>query len=304
MSEEIKEPLINNEELPKEEIKAEDTLVVDQKKKGKRVKKPKSKARKIIEWVLTIVFGALFLVAAAAQVDGMVHKNDHFGQNIRFGWGNFLVLTDSMEPVYPKDTAIVTYLDDVDDIYNRFQNGETIDITFMNINVDIAVYPDDPTLTELVYSNRVMTHRIREIHVDDKVEKGSGKYVFITAGINTGGEFAKERQYQKFTEKEVLGVVKIGSKFLGGLFNVLSSPFGLLIFLLIPALYLVITSSLDILKALKEPEEEKAGVTPSSENKSGESKLNNLSAEERKKLKEDLLKQMMEERKNKKNEEK
>ena len=54
----------------------------------KKVKKPKSKARKIIEWVLTGIFAALFVVAGIAQIDGIVHKKDHYGQQIRFGYGD------------------------------------------------------------------------------------------------------------------------------------------------------------------------------------------------------------------------
>ena len=38
--------------------------------KEKRVKKPKSKARKIIEWVLTGIFLALFAFVLAGQIDG------------------------------------------------------------------------------------------------------------------------------------------------------------------------------------------------------------------------------------------
>ena len=45
--------------------------------KEKREKKPKSKARKIIEWVLTGIFLVIFAFAGIAQIDGLVNKNKH-----------------------------------------------------------------------------------------------------------------------------------------------------------------------------------------------------------------------------------
>ena len=84
----------------------------------KRTKKPKSKARKIIEWVLTGLFLALFAIVGIAQIDGMVHKKDHYNQLIRFGYSNYVVETNSMEPKYMKGTAIIDYLEDADKIYS------------------------------------------------------------------------------------------------------------------------------------------------------------------------------------------
>ena len=73
------------------------------KDKEKKPKRPKSKARKIIEWVLVGIFGAIFAFAAAATIDGMIHKNENYGQSLRFGVGTFVVQTDSMEPEYKVD---------------------------------------------------------------------------------------------------------------------------------------------------------------------------------------------------------
>ena len=97
--------------------------------KAKRVKKPKSKARKIIEWVLTGLFVALFAVIMAGQIDGWVHKKDHYNQQIRFGYATFVVQTDSMEPDYKVKSAIVTYLEPADKIYQRYQKKEKVDLT-------------------------------------------------------------------------------------------------------------------------------------------------------------------------------
>ena len=75
---------------------------------SKKVKKEKSRTRKIIEWVITGVFLAIFLFFGASSIDGMMHRKDNFGQTLRFGVGNFVVLTDSMEPEYKVNTAIIT----------------------------------------------------------------------------------------------------------------------------------------------------------------------------------------------------
>ena len=104
---------------------------MSEQKKEKRVKRPKSKARKIVEWILTGIFLALFAFVMAGQIDGMVHKKDHYNQQIRFGYGTFMVKTDSMKPLYGINTALITYLEDPEKIYERFQKGETVDITFV-----------------------------------------------------------------------------------------------------------------------------------------------------------------------------
>lgn len=338
MSEEQLKDLKESENVVNDEAVNNDSLVVEEKATkvvdGQKKKKKKSKVRNIIEWVLTGIFGVLFIIAGIGQIDGMVHAKQHYGHNIRFGYGSFLVLTESMEPKYKKNAAIITYNEDADKIAEEFKKNEEfntaktnafieahpeaidedgkiikdnadwkkvekelkhIDITFAGVRYSGSVTPDDPTLNEPAYPNSKtavpVTHRLREVHIIEGVEKGKGKYVFIAAGINEGAELYNGHQYQAFTEKEILGVVKIGSEFLGGFFRVLSSPWGLLIFLLIPALYLIITSTLDIFKNLKDPEPAK--VSTSNSGQSGEDVLAGLSEEDKKRLKEDLLKEMM-----------
>ena len=275
--------------------------------KEKRVKKPKSKARKIIEWVLTGIFLALFAFVLAGQIDGMVHKKDHYNQQLRFGYGTFVVKTDSMEPKYMIGTALITYNEDADKIYERFQKGEEVDITFVdvyNTNNEYTSPLNNPELTKRTDPTGVpMTHRVKEVHVNNNQEKGKGKYTFITAGINTrstnlgwkeGEPDIVINQYQAFTEKEILGRVTVNSAFLGGVFSFVGSPLGLLVLLLIPAFYLVVTSVIDIFKAYKEPE-------PATEGAGGPSNNNNgpvtLSEADKKRLKEQLLEEMISKKK-------
>ena len=270
--------------------------------KEKREKKPKSKTRRIIEWILTGIFFVIFAIAGIAQIDGLINKNKHYGQQIRFGYAAFVVKTESMEPVYKVDTAIITYLEDVDKIYERYENGETIDVTFYDAYTANTEYtkPSEahPELTMRTHMAEypIITHRVVEIHKNDAVNKGEGKYTFIVAGINKGVGAATDGdgniyQYQAFTEKELLGRVVVGSAFLGAIFGFVSSVWGLLILLLIPSFYLIITSVIDIFKAYKEPDEELATANGAPTSK-GE-----LSEEDKKRLKEELLQEMMNKKK-------
>ena len=280
---------------------------MDEQVKEKRVKKPKSKARKIIEWVLTGLFLVLFAFVLAGQIDGLVHKKDHYNQQLRFGYGTFVVQTDSMDPKYKVGTALITYNEDADKIYERFNKGEEVDITFADVYNSNNAYTtpmNNPELTKRTDPTGVpMTHRVKEIHVNSSLEKGKGKYTFITAGINTrstnlgwkeGEPDIVINQYQAFTEKEILGRVTINSIFLGGVFSFVGSPLGLLVLLLIPAFYLVVSSVIDIFKAYKEPE-------PATEGAGGQPNNNNgpvtLSEADKKRLKEQLLEEMISKKK-------
>ena len=269
--------------------------------KEKKEKKPKSKARKIIEWVLTGLFLVLFAIAGIAQIDGLVNKNKHYGQQIRLGYATFVVKTESMEPKYMVDSAIITYLEDADKIYERYQKNEDIDVTFYDVYTAETEYTKPLNHPELTMRTNpaeypIITHRVKEIHVNNALAKGEGKYTFIVAGINTGVGAATNAngeiyQYQVFTEKELLGRVVIGSAFLGGVFNFVSSIWGLLILLLIPSFYLIIVSVIDIFKAYKEPEEQAA--TPNGGSVSNPSATKELSEEDKKRLKEELLQEML-----------
>lgn len=273
--------------------------------KKEKVKKPKSKARKIIEWVLTGIFVIIFGVLAIGFLDGMVNKNKHYGQQIRFGYASFVVQTDSMEPKYNVKSAIITYLDDCEKIYQRYQKGENVDLTFFDAYARDSEYTSLQKPENAQYITRTentgwpMTHRLIEMHVDETAKKGEGRYIFFTAGINEESEYlgaskghpVKITQYQVFTEKELLGRVVLNSAFLGGVFGFIGSVWGLLVLLLIPAFYLIITSVIDIFKAYKEPEEVTEGAKPSS----GGTK--ELSEEDKKRLKEELLQEMLNKKK-------
>lgn len=355
-------------------------------------KKKKSKVRTTIEWVLTGIFAAFFVVFAVGQIDGMIHKKDHYGEMVRFGTSSFVVWTDSMEPVYMVNTAIINYLDNEETIVNRFNsskselymlnndklyfngtswesypgptgdveegykyiyynnsvshwnnphlvyycttdssiwpgeqmekvsdniyrlaiksyfdrviftNGDYVDISFMHNEMYYPTVFADGTkpmnplfgeYTEILPTGKIMTHRIVEI------KNVNGVNYFITAGINPSSQrFGDKTQYQISTYSKMIGVVKISSPFIGQVFNFISSPWGLLIFLLVPALYLAVTSIIDILKALKDTDEGEVETASNSGVKRVES-LDNLSASERERLKKEMLEEMLNNKKKK-----
>ena len=275
----------------------------------KKVKKPKSKTRKIIEWVLTGIFGVFFIILGIGQIDGMVHQKDHYGQTLKYGYGTFVVKTESMEPVYKKNDALVTHYPNVDKLYNDYVAGKTIDVTFWydgttRLPDAVPLKEENQALTECIPVPKypIITHRVREIQRHDGVEKGKGKYTFILAGINDSVASAVDSQgrvyqYQAVNEKALLGRVVIGSAFLGGVFGFVSSIWGLLVLLLIPAFYLVITSVIDIFKAYKEPEEETAASSNNEESSSGSKGSIELSEADKKRLKEELLQEMLDKKK-------
>ena len=281
-----------------------ETTVVEEKPK-KRIKKKKSKARVITEWILTGIFGVIFIFVLAGQLDGMIHAKDHHNQQLRFGTGSFIVTTNSMEPEYPVGTAIITYLDKEEVIIERFNRGENVDLTFMNDKKFADYCPrDNPEwqspFTE-VATGKVMTHRLMEIHYNEE----QSKYYFVTAGTNilnpgdpgydSDTNYRKREQYQITDYNHILGTVKVNSPVLGKGFEIISSPIGLLIFLLIPALYLIITSSIDIIKALKTSEEAETSE------RDKPSSLDTLSDKEIERLKGEMLSEMIEKAKEGKN---
>ena len=270
----------------------------------KKPKKKKSLARKITEWVLFGLFGVLFTFILAGNINGEIHKKENYGQSIRFGVGSFVVLTNSMEPEIPVDSAIITYKEEMTDVKHQFDNGHTVDLTFVDIASQYVPYsfvPDTEifkTGTRTTPTNQVMTHRLREVHVDESIPYGKGRFIFVVSGINDQGELSKKGQYQVFTEKEYLGTVKVTNVFLGKVFKFIVSAWGLIILLLIPAAYLIVVSSIDIFKTLKASEESEA----SSDNPSG-GKLDSVKGDDRERLKKELLDEMIKAKKEEKKDE-
>lgn len=251
-------------------------------KEKKTEKKQKSKIRKTIEWVLFGIFGILFAGVLTFQIIGLTTKGSNYGVPC---FGNLQlnqVLTDSMEPDYEVGTLLFVVKTDA----NTLKVGD--DVTFYY----------SPWKT--YFDNPIVTHRIREINVNENIEYGKGKYTITCGGINRNSQNAKDisggktgdclTQKQVISEKEILGKVTGQSKFLGGVYSFISSIWGLLILLIIPALYVLITSVIDLVRAAKEPDE----VTEESP------KVSKLSDKDKERLKKELIEEMMKGKNNEK----
>lgn len=289
-----------DEQTPTEELKEVEVVGEVTQNNEQKPKKKKSLARRIIEWVVTGIFGIAFVFFAIAQIDGMIHKKDNYNQNICFGYGSFVILTDSMVPKYNVKDAIITKKIDSDIVYQKYltyleDETKTVDLTFFDVyGVPVTPLKETELVDQTNNTGRVMTHRLREVIVNEDVKKGEGRYTFIVAGINNQGELSKIGQYQAFTEQQLLGVVQFKSAFIGGLFSFITTPWGLLVFLLIPAFYLVITSVLDIFKVMKEPDEiEESASGDGGNDKPKVDSLENLSEEDRERLKKEMLEEML-----------
>ena len=246
-------------------------------------KKEKSQARKIIEWVGTGVLTLLVAVIVFFNVVGMVTRKDNYDVPNYFGIQTLVVLTDSMVPSEEGDkgyevgsTVIVQKVDP-----STIKVGD--DLTFM-WNVNGRLTP--------------MTHRCSDIQTATDAS-GNITYTFTCHGINKKSEFCKigdvygdcTDQLQVFNQDVLLGKVIGKSAFLGFFYNFVSSWWGLLIMLLIPALYLIITSVIDIVKA---PDEDKKVLVEGKEEK--KDKNSSFDDEERARLKQEMLNQMIEEK--------
>ena len=269
-----------------------------------KVKKPKSKVRKIIEWVGTIILGVVFLFAAVCNVSKMVTRNE-YGEGTAFGYSSYIVQTGSMEPVYPVGYAIFTYKETPESIVEKFNeikdlnleatDERNINVTFFDTYMNkqpsgFEQYTNQTNSNQSTVTNSVMTHQLFKITVDETKQEGEGKYLFFAHGINTEGTNSGENQYQVFTEKELIGVVKGSSKVVGVIGHFISSVWGLLICLLIPCLYIVITSVLDIFKACKD--EEEPVTEGANENTTGNS-IDNMSQDDYEKLKQEMINEML-----------
>ena len=259
--------------------------------------KTKSKKKTFVNILLYVIAGLLYAFVIYELVCKFTGNNVYL-----FGYRFDVVLTDSMEPVYKVDTAIITYKEEPSEILKKWNEISTlnlemtdernINLTFVdayNVEVETGIpeYCDQTRPTKAI-----MTHQLFKIIVDESIEEGKGRYTFLVHGINISEHQSQQGQYQAFTEKELLGVVKLNSSFVGAISSFFTSVWGLFICLLIPCLYLVITSVLDIFKAYNSEDEEEATAAVGSGANSGAS-IDNLSQEEYEKLKAEMINEML-----------
>ena len=252
--------------------------------KEKTPKKPKSKARKIIDWVVTGVFAALVVGVGVVQIINKTSKNQFV-----LGPQYQKVLTDSMSPVYKVNDVIVVEKVSAEDLYVRVnEKHQDVDLSFKwDVNGQEVS----------------MTHRLLTVtySADEKVDPVSGAtyhYTFVAHGINTQSEWCKgnggyydcTNQTQTFHENAIIGRVTRKSYVM----TFATSIWGLLVLLLIPCLYLIIASVFDICKALDDKEEVPAeGEAVAEATDKPKDPLAGLSEKEKEKLKKQMLDEML-----------
>ena len=265
----------------------------------KQEKKPKSKLRKAIEWTGTALLGIVFAFVAVCNVAKLLTRNEYW-QGTSFGYSSYVVLTNSMEPSYKVKTAIIAYKDDPQKICDMFDEIKDLNLEMddeRNINLTFfdAYKGKHPTGIDSINNQTspikaVMTHQMFKYEIDESKTEGQGRYIFFVHGINTESENYKPNQYQVFTEKELLGRVVQNSVVLGAISQFLTSVWGLFICLLIPALYLIISSVIDVYKAVKMKEDEEDLVVDTQD---GSTSVNEISEEQYEKLKKEMINEMI-----------
>jgi len=278
-------------------------------------RKPKSLTRKIIEGVFTGIFVALIGFCCFVMISNTVAKKKSDNQYAPTRIGNsympLIVLTDSMEPEIKTKSAIFIKEESCEKIVEDFSNGKNVDLTFddifgcgqdidytystetldflVNYTVDGVAKPKtNRTTFDNPASVRTLTHRLFHVQINEHNEFGENRYYFFVEGINTNSKnYGAPAQYQVFTENELYGVVAKSSVFVGRVFSFAQSPIGLIILLLIPSLYMILSSIYELIKANDIAEE--------SEPVQGEAKqgaLDSLSEKDIKRLKEEMLNQI------------
>ena len=254
----------------------------------KKDAKPKSKARKIIEWVLTGVFAAAAVGVGVLFIISKTSKN----QSV-FGARFQKVITDSMAPTYKVNDIIFLEKADPADLKKRLDAGQNVDVSF----------------TWIVQGNELsMTHRLQEAtyYIEPQTDPITGEtyqYTFVAHGINKhsancmgyNGEYKDcTTQTQTFHENALIGRVVRKSYFM----TFATSIWGLLVLLLVPCMYLIVSAVFDICRALDDKEEVPAdGQVVGEATEGGEpikkDPLAGLSEKEKEKLKKQMLDEML-----------
>ncbi len=240
-------------------------------------KKPKIKTKKIIEWSITGFFIALLALVAGFRIYQVASGNyDIFGSQFP------VVLTDSMEPDYMVGDVIVV---------------KSIDPANVAIGDDVSFYYD---ITNDGKKDMV-THRLQNIYYYEDATKNptdsTAHYTFIAHGINkTSSQCSGDCTYQTqlFHEADLIGKVEGTSPFLTVVNKIFSSVWTLIILILIPSLYIVITSVLDLFKTIEEKDEDSPNQElPKNTPNSGGDPLSGLSDKDKERLKKQMLDELL-----------
>lgn len=225
--------------------------------------------QRIFSWFFSILVVLIAGFALTYQIVGSVTRSSNYGVANFFGYQTLVIATDSMDPVYPVGDAVIV---------------KKVDPSTIKVGDDLTFY----------YNDMIYTHRLGSVTSTD------GVYTFTCHGINTqsdqcgGGDCTY--QTQTFTDKYLLGKVIGSSKFIGGFYNFLIQPYGLIVLILIPGSYLIISSILDIVKARKADKVTESGEKGESIVLKGEGDEEDkeivLTEEDKKRLKKEYLEEL------------
>lgn len=265
---------------------------------AKKEKKPKSKKRKIIEWSITGLFLALLCTVAGFRIYQAASGNSSV-----FGTQFPVVLTDSMETDYMVGDVLKVSNAKPEEIKEAFDRGEQIDLSF---KWNIGTY-SKPNI-------QMMTHRIVDVMYFEDAEQNINlcytyndnvysfdnrgyHYTFVTHGINKNSKQTKEgedltKQLQFSREDQLVGRVKGKSQFLRVMNQIFTSVWTLILLILVPGLYIVITSVLELFSTLDDDEDEKL-VTEGAKISTSDDPLKGLSDEDKERLKKQMLDELM-----------
>lgn len=199
------------------------------------------KKKSLIGKIITYVFGGLIVLMLGFQILGTVTAQSNYGVPSFFGYQTLIVLTNSMEPAYKVDEAIVVKKVDV-----RILIAST---TPEEKNGDvITFYRRDDGL--------IVTHRIIEI-----LPQEDGTLNFRTLGDNLNAETCPPSgctvdNADYVYGDDILGKVVGKSAAFGGVVRLTTNPFVIAGVAIIPLMYVFISSIADIVKHSKMNEED------------------------------------------------
>ena len=171
---------------------------------------------KIILNIIIILFVLLFLLVVCLQ---------RFSDNKLsfFNYRMFTVISGSMEPKYEIGDVLIAK--DVDP--STIKTGDAVSYLGRSGS----------------FTNRVITHEVVDIEQD-----ADGKYIFHTKGIDNPAEDPI------VYEEQLYGVIVYKSIILSFIYKIVATPIGLLLFVVLPILYII---GSEIISALLRREEER-----------------------------------------------
>lgn len=190
---------------------------------------PKPK-KKLFDRIMTVILGVFIGLVILVEGVGILSARTNYGVPNFFGYQTMVVLTPSMEPTLPVDSAII--IQRIED-YSTLNASTTYDAR----DGDMISFR---TLIE--GHDAIITHRIVAIRFE------GGVYIFETKGDNNTNQIPQDFNiYQDM----VLGKVVHMSVALGKIQKFFSNPIVMFLLVLIPLGYIVFLSIRDFVRALK-----------------------------------------------------